>query len=214
MTCRYCDKPLGLLRRMAGQQFCSAAHERRFRDEQDHLVIHTLLDTVVGAAPAPGPTHLTRETPHEDLDLLTSLLSEADTDLPSDMVPLEELLQPDLAPFLLELPSLRPLPPLRTILAPVSSAAPRVQAPLASSLEPWHQAISLHEVPFSGQTAQASETAELMPVITTAITPREGVRVPLASTGWMPVRDTRRTGAKRIETGPLQNWGVPGRAVE
>lgn len=51
MQCRYCGKPLGLLRKLADQEFCSAAHQKAYAQEQEALVLTRLLEARPSTVP-------------------------------------------------------------------------------------------------------------------------------------------------------------------
>lgn len=42
MNCKYCGKPVGLLRKLAGQSFCSDGHQKKFKDEHEALALSRL----------------------------------------------------------------------------------------------------------------------------------------------------------------------------
>lgn len=122
MTCQYCGKPVGLLRRLKGNRYCSAAHEREEELNPAALVLKTLFQTLpeepeVTRSPEPPPprgaqsTASTGDRSHDvrpPTDLLAELLEPAAAD--KHEAPIRDHDSPKTAPdpqpvgFLLQLP--------------------------------------------------------------------------------------------------------------
>jgi hypothetical protein len=56
MNCKYCGKPVGLLRKLAGQSFCSDGHQKKFKEEHEALALRRLEESWTNTQMMRAPT--------------------------------------------------------------------------------------------------------------------------------------------------------------